>query len=432
MKNLNKFTKAELINKFRKIENHNKSILNKIFSYIILYKNTLLKLTLIGLIIRWIKKYSLIRKLWHLISTIASTLLGISFIDIYGIDLISWIRETQIYKWFYELFNTPKVIDNDSSNEGIPSFMEKINPNTTRNESDHRIIKRFKEIISKEPEVINNEELDKTNYKYIFIIGSLFISGAIVYYYWDDLKKGGTSAIEWIKSFRSGFDDNSSSNIQNNTGNNQLNIQTNLNTRERLVRERIIERDIESNIDSSSDIQLIDNNQPPIYSQSSTILTSPSLENLNEQAQDSWGEGSSQISSPDSDRTITQASTSQAVNLISSNWKGKLTSIVNDKINFIESCFGSENNLTLESGLKLSDYYAYIINEYNTEIETYNFMKSSSNFNDIETLNSMKESIYYFREWIAEYHTKIFPNSTVTIEIGTIHDSPKILTKNIA
>ena len=100
------------------------------------------------------------------------------------------------------------------------------------------------------------------------------------------------------------------------------------------------------------------------------------------------------------------------------------------KINFIESCFNSENNLNLENGLKLSDYYAFIINEYNNEIQIYNFMKTSSIYNK-EDLNNMKESIYYFREWIAEYQTKIFPDSTVTIEIGSINDSPKILNKNI-
>jgi hypothetical protein len=66
-------------------------------------------------------------------------------------------------------------------------------------------------------------------------------------------------------------------------------------------------------------------------------------------------------------------------------------------MNFIESCFQSENELKLEDGLKLSDYYAFIINEYNKEIDTYNFMKSSSIFN-INDENNMKESMFYFRE----------------------------------
>jgi hypothetical protein len=46
-------------------------------------------------------------------------------------------------------------------------------------------------------------------------------------------------------------------------------------------------------------------------------------------------------------------------------------------------------------------------------------------------LNGLKESIYYFREWISEYQSKIFTNSNVTIDIGTMTDSPKKLNKNI-
>jgi hypothetical protein len=58
-------------------------------------------------------------------------------------------------------------------------------------------------------------------------------------------------------------------------------------------------------------------------------------------------------------------------------------------------------------------------------------MKNDSRFNNSDDLNKFKESIYYFRKWISEYKIKIFPNSNVTIEIGSIHDSPKILSKNI-
>jgi hypothetical protein len=43
----------------------------------------------------------------------------------------------------------------------------------------------------------------------------------------------------------------------------------------------------------------------------------------------------------------------------------------------------------------------------------------------------MKESMFYFREWIAEYKDKIFPESNITLEIGSIHDSPKLLSRDI-
>jgi len=72
--NLNKFTKAELISKFKRLESKNNSnqtsmlTLNKtyffkILNYILLFKNFLFKITLISLIIKIFKKYSLFRRL---------------------------------------------------------------------------------------------------------------------------------------------------------------------------------------------------------------------------------------------------------------------------------------------------------------------------------------------------------------------------------
>jgi hypothetical protein len=130
MQNYNKYTKAELISKIKALDikksNSNQSIFSKIFNYILLFKNLILKITLITFLITWIKRYSLIRKIWQIISTIASTLLGISFIDIYGFDIISWIRETQIYKWFSELIITPKVIGKSQLMNPFPPSWEKL------------------------------------------------------------------------------------------------------------------------------------------------------------------------------------------------------------------------------------------------------------------------------------------------------------------
>jgi hypothetical protein len=55
------------------------------------------------------------------------------------------------------------------------------------------------------------------------------------------------------------------------------------------------------------------------------------------------------------------------------------------------------NENEADISLKLADYFTYIINEYNIEIQTYNFMKNNSIYNK-DDLNNMKESIYYFRE----------------------------------
>jgi hypothetical protein len=65
MKNLNKFTKSELINKFKKLQenSNNKSLFSKILGNILLFKTFILKITLIALLIKVFKKYSIIRKI---------------------------------------------------------------------------------------------------------------------------------------------------------------------------------------------------------------------------------------------------------------------------------------------------------------------------------------------------------------------------------
>lgn len=300
------------------------------------------------------------------------------------------------------------------------------NGNKTESEINNRINRWFnKQEIIEEPEVI--QDSNNPNYKYYFIIGSIVIvSGIAIFCYFNDIKPGdaGNAIIDKIKSSRSWFSHDSTNIINNNTGNNQMNIPTNINP----------------------DIQVVDNTQPT-PSNVNTVLTSPSLENLNEQAESSWSES---ISSPDSDKTITPASISESnipsssssslntegsstsssittvSNFIKNNWRKRFTNELNDKINFVESSLMNEN----EANVDLVDYYAFIVNEYNNEVGVYNFIKNRNNSN-IEQLNAMKETLYYFREWIAEYQSKIFTTSNVTIEIGNIHDSPRTLTKDI-
>ena len=485
MKNLNKFTKDELIKQYKKLENLNKVDSNQspskyqwifnIIDKILLFKSLIIKMTLIGIIIRWIKKYSLVKKLWHIFSLIGSSLLSISLIDIYSWDFISWIKETSIYKWYFDLFSKTELPHEISSKNSInisKGTSIETNGLQTESEINNRINKWFnKEEIDKQ-EVLTNEEINKFetnnhNYKYYFILGTLIITTGIVWYYWNDIRPAagdaGNTIIEKIRSFRSWFNSDTNNIINNNPGNNTTNIPTNVNPsnediqlvdnnppkysprnlQERLSRVVQIRHDQETyfretseNIPSSI-IQSVDSS-----SKGKAVLTSPSLENLNEQAESSWNSG---VSSPDSYKTVTPASisesnisssssssTSSNINTISTvsnfmknNWRNRLNEETNDKINFIESSL-----INNKEDISLVDYFAYIINEYNVEIQTYKFIKNNSKYT-LDDLNYMKESIYYFREWISNYLPKIFPESTVSIEIGSLSDSPKLLNKNI-
>ena len=404
---------------------------------LILYK--LIVSIILFLLIRWIKQYSLVKKLWHIFSLIGNALLGFTLIDIYSWDVISWIKDTSIYKWYADLFSKTEIISNQK--EDIPSRMSTINENSNENKTNSERSSRIIEWINRDSEktkvnnleILNQEEFnsieEKTdNYKYYFIIGSLIIASGVIWYYWNDIRPAagdaGNTIIEKIRSFRSWFNNDPNNIIDNNPRNNTINIPTNINP-------------------PIEDIQLTDNTQPSSNNQilenkGKTVLTSPSLDNLNEQVESSWNSSSSSISevsspgSDDSSVTITpdSISSSKITNVLinTSNWRAKFTDEVNTKINFIESSLLNENESDIT--LKLADYFAYLINEYNIEIQTYNFMKNNSKYT-IADLNNMKESIYYFREWISKYQLKIFPTSSVTIELGTINDSPKLLTKNI-
>ena len=336
--------------------------------------------------------------------------------------------------------------------------MREINQNSNENQTNSQRNSRIIEWINRDSEktkvddleVLNQEdfnsldESNKYNYKNYFIIGSIIILSCLSWYYWDTLKYEGESLLEWIKSFRSGGndDDSTPTNI-NNPGNINNPIlrswrssvedikSKDISTIKSSLRDKFYKTIEGENVQAtSSNVKIEDLNK------AKSVLTSPSLEDLNNKAQDSWSE----ISSPDSDKTVTPASISEsnnasssasssllnASNFIKDNWRNRLSVEVNNKINFVESSFNNneiDNNIT--------DYFAYLVNEYNTEIGVYNFMKNNPSRYSIENINAVKESIYLFRDWISEYHTKIFPNSSVTIEIGNIQDSPKILSKNI-
>lgn len=48
------------------------------------------------------------------------SLFGISLIDVYGFDLLSYFKNNPIYTWFNDLLSTPKI---DKPHESIPSYM---------------------------------------------------------------------------------------------------------------------------------------------------------------------------------------------------------------------------------------------------------------------------------------------------------------------
>lgn len=458
MKNLNKFSKAELITKLKNNldQNQKQSNINKIIDLILSFKSLILKITLITFIIRWIKKYSLIKKLWHLFSIIGSSLLGLSMIDIYVLDLINWIQNTSIYRWYFELFKYTKPIDK-TEEDVIPSFMRGVHSSTTNDEttnskSSENIGTVSEWINRKSNEKIISEDIMKDTsfwdkYKYAFIAGTLSVTVLVSWYYYGDnitpvihsgiekIKTGWGALVDYITSFRgSRPDDPGGSITSDSTMSNKSNITTTLDKYFKLPDAKDIER--------ISDIELHDKTQP-IASSSNIdkgkgILTSPSFENLNETVKESWAEssGSRSPDSASSSSTITQekftdsiqTSDEPFINVIAKTWKSFFSPKANEKIKLIESIF-NQNNRSDEDLLLLVDSLAYVQQSYDAQVEYY--------FNNIERLNQqdqlgLKGCLFHLREWIQNYQSEILPELP-KFEIGLLTDEPtKLFEHNLS
>jgi transcription termination factor NusB len=443
MKNLNKFTKHELINKIQTLDNQNnsnKSILIRIVERIILFKSLLLKITLIGFIIRWIKKYSLVHKFWHIFRWIASGILGISLIDIYYIDVISWIKETNIYKWYSELVSSSKSGINSVNipdKESEFQFPKRITEKTSENETGHTRISEWINRNNQQKEEINTDdsiiEKNHNNSKTIIIISGIVIVSALSWYYFDEIKDGYFSSIEWIKTYfsRPGSDpgeNNPNSNISSTTQTSKESIQEGW--RRIITRENktdditpiVSQKEISSQI-ITKDIELVDKTQPVAGSSSidkgKGVLTSPSLESLNDKAEEAWSDSSSSTITPESSnlKTISPITTEVIANV----WKLMLQENIKKDISFIEKTFASDNELNIETGDKLIKKLVNVIAEYDTHID---LLKSNHIKNwSLEEINQYKSSLYNLRKWISKYHAMINPNEQI-LEIGNIIDEP--------
>lgn len=403
MKNLNKFTKSELINKYKNLENEktsNKTIINQFISYlhqfcqiILTFKNILLKLTLITFFIKILKNYRIFRKIWTILNTIIVTIFGISLLDNFGIEylqfflreirfvtgnIIEYLTNTHFYKYLTELFSTRNEPSSKETNKN-GSMMESNIRETTRNEENIRENYRRSKIseIIKGEEIQDEVESESSNNKYYIIVGMLIASG-LVWYYSDELKTGGASLIDWIKSFFPGDD-------PNNNPREDLNRRARINVR---FKESVITHD-DNNVQSSSKVKLED-------FKGKGKLTSASLDDLVNQSQDSWLEGSTS-SSTSSDETIKPLSENQLTNIssIKEQLKIYLPEEIIEEMNYVESKLPLSNlEDASELGRKMADIKA-------SNLEFKNIIELSRKEGKPEILLKVSEENYNnLEKWI--------------------------------
>lgn len=380
---------------------------------------------------------------------IGSTLLGLSMIDIYAFDLINWLKDTNIYKWYSELFNNPvvesKIESDNKPSSGIRTFDKNATRNETKDEEDFGIIRKIHKITNPEPEpiIIQVDEIEDvpfySKYKY-WLIGAASVSCLIGWYYYGDnitpvinsgiekIKTGYGAIIDYLSSFRSTPpDDPTGSNSSGSATSSKLNIKSKLDKYFKTPDARIIG-------DAASEIELLDNNQP-IASSSNLdkgkgVLTSPSLEDLNNQASESWGEGSSSPKSESSSSTITPSKIDEITALIepidqvTKTWKLMFSSDVLNKIKIIEKSL--ESSIELDDSRK--DFLARLLGELMAEydVQTIAFNRQIKYLSEQDIIKS-RQAYYQFRKWISDNSQNILGTSKSSYDIGNINDNLKMI-----
>lgn len=221
MKNLNKLTKAEIINKFRKLENNNsnkpnKSIFTSILETILQFKSFLLKITFITVLIKTLKRYSFFQRILRFTNWVILSIFGISLVDNFGFDFIThffdefrlvlsaialYLTNTQFYSFVASIFTTKEDIPS-STKIKLNTKSSGIEQTIGQSERDSKILKWLK------PE---EEIQEHSNKKYYFIAGMLIIA-CLSWYYRDGIIDG----LNWFRRGNAGNRDNGGGNIGNN------------------------------------------------------------------------------------------------------------------------------------------------------------------------------------------------------------------------
>jgi hypothetical protein len=233
--NLKKFTKAELISKINglktKNNDNNSSFSTNLFGSLLLFKGFLLKITLIALIIKVFKKYSIFRKLWTFFSFILYSIFGISLIDIYEVkflsDLFNNILDifTKFNANILELFS--KKVEVPIEN---PSRLKTFNQSSSGSKESNKIIERFSKIIHNEPievkeSIVQEENTPLYKNKYV-IIGGILVLSCLSWYFYDDIRPIASSLWTAINYFKPGPSNNPDGSNGNSSGNTKTNLQS--------------------------------------------------------------------------------------------------------------------------------------------------------------------------------------------------------------
>ena len=288
----------------------------------------------------------------------------------------------------------------------------------------------------------------------------MLISAVTYYYFGEEIKVYSISLWNWLRGRNPGDGGNNPPNTQDRYNSWVNLIGLNKNNAKNLNITDILD----------DDIGLVDTENPiASTSKAKEVLTSPSLDNLNSTAQDSWS--NSRPNSPQSatsSGTVTQGNINNSSNnlfkhdeipksMINSSFEGDdafysdksvkpfmlrtatkfisqedwrlyVNKGISNRMEFIENTFNSENELDFETGNKMVDEMAVITTSYDKLTEAYELSKTQVSDRKLRTIKTMA---FHMRGWIKDYSSKLLPNHEINITKGLTIDSPKPISKDI-
>lgn len=356
---------------------------------------------------------------------------------------MDYIANTNFYRFISKLFSSNeslKSIENVKDSSEFHTRSKSIENLSTENNSNNRWNTEKSEInrskigkyFDNEPtiaeEIKNNESYLKT----YLAITALIITASLCWYYSDEIRTGAMSVYDWINTFRPGGGTNGG---DNNPGINNATV-----------------------VDPNQPIELIDNTK----GKSKVLSPSQSIDDLNNQAKLTWADFTKAPDSPsstDSNITITPESSkikdpttiasSSKLTLdttasvpksdqpgsalgeaaekfwsdwVKKHWKESIPNEIKNHMNYIENIIDSDT-LTDQEHFQAISYFYRIIRDFNEEVKISNIVLE----NDPKNYEAMKQTTYYFREWIVNYNEKVLAQKAINIELGTINDSPKLI-----
>jgi len=453
------------------MDNINKSILKQIKIYlaqfwdlILTFKDILVKLTLISFFLQIFRRYKIFRRIWFTLNTIVMSIFGISILDNFGfefiknflneikfitINIIDYFSNTQFYHFLNNLFSEKeKEVTTPSSGttDKTPISM-KIERDQTEINQDNRPDSRIVEWLKPDAKEEIKEEIQEEafNYNKYLAIAGLLIASCLVWVYFDDIKTGSVSFVEWIKSFWPGNDPDNDPGARarmKEKWEKAFNDMKSLDEQRDKLKREIISDPSSSHIKTESSID-------KYFPEKS--MTSPSLENLNEQAKESWSRTSSPTSSNSSTETIkpmTESFTSSSNETVKAmteskdssklmheklaqaafyqtNWRNLIDPDIKGKIKIVEKLIRSKKPENQDSVRELAFNFVDILQTYNS------YVKEIIDNKNIETqaanVETMREISFQLRKWIIGNCTHIYGNKINTISIGSLKEIPDFI-----